>query len=338
MTAPEAAKTVVLTCAQPSSNLHIGNYFGAIKNWTTFQDTHECFIGLVDMHTITVPYKPANLRKNTYAFLAQYIACGLDPEKSHLFVQSHIAGLTDLAWILGCLTPLGQIQRMTQFKDKSSKQQSESIGAGLLYYPVLQAADILLYNADVVPVGEDQKQHLELTRDLAQKFNHTYSETFKVPEVNIPKTGARIMSLQSPESKMSKSDANQNGVLYLLDEPSVLKKKIMSAVTDTGHTIASSEDKPGVSNLLSIMSLTTGQTVASLEEEFQGKGYAEFKTAVADAVIALCEPIRKKALELMDEKEYLTSIMKRSAEVAQKRAYKTMSKVYRKVGFVQLPR
>ena len=338
MTASESTKPTVLTCAQPSSNLHIGNYFGAIKNWATFQDSHECFIGLVDMHTITVPYKPADLRKNTYACLAQYIACGLDPEKSHLFVQSHISGLTELAWVLGCLAPLGQLQRMTQFKDKSSKQKSDSIGAGLLYYPVLQAADILLYNADVVPVGEDQKQHLELTRDLAQKFNNTYSETFKVPEVSIPKTGARIMSLQTPESKMSKSDANQNGVLYLLDEPNILKKKIMSAVTDTGDAIIARDDKPGVSNLLSIMSLATGKSVASLENEFSGKGYADFKASVADAVIALCEPIRKRALELMDNKDYLTSIMQEGAEVAQKRAYKTISKVYRKVGFVQLPR
>lgn len=338
MTAPEATQPVVLTCAQPSSNLHIGNYFGAIKNWVTFQDSHECFIGLVDMHTITVPYKPADLRKNTYACLAQYIACGLDPQKSHLFVQSHISGLTELAWILGCLTPLGQLQRMTQFKDKSSKQKSDSIGAGLLFYPVLQAADILLYNADVVPVGEDQKQHLELTRDLAQKFNHTYSDTFKIPEVSIPKTGARIMSLQTPESKMSKSDANQNSTLYLLDEPSVLKKKIMSAITDTGDAVIAREDKPGVSNLLSIMSVATGKTVASLEDEFRATGYAVFKAAVADAVIAICEPIRKHALELIDNKDYLSSIMKQSAEIAQARAHKTMSKVYRKVGFVPLPR
>lgn len=331
-------KPVVLTCAQPTQNLHIGNYFGAIQNWVSFLNTHECFIGVVDLHSITIPYKPAELRQNTYTCLAQYIACGLDPEKCHLFVQSHVTGHTELAWVLGCLASLGHLQRMTQFKDKSAKQSSNSVGAGLLYYPVLQAADILLYNADVVPVGEDQKQHLEFTRDLAQKFNHTYSDTFTIPEVNIPKVGARLMALQSPESKMSKSDSNLNNTLFILDKPDILRKKIMSAVTDTGSEIVAREDKPGVTNLLNILSLTTGTSIPELEASFIGKGYADLKSTVADAVIATCEPIQKRYMSIIEDKNYLTEVMKRSAEAAQKRAYKQLAKVYRKAGFVERPR
>src|SRR5210317_881530 len=257
---------VILTCAQPSGQLHLGNYFGALQNWASMIDDFECFFGIVDQHAITVPYVPADLRKSTYRNLALYIACGLDPVKCHLFCQSHVIGHTELAWILGCLCPVGQLERMTQYKDKSQRQDGGFIGAGLLNYPVLMAADILLYNADRVPVGQDQKQHVELCRDLAIKFNNTYSETFNVPEVYIPKTGARIKSLQAPDKKMSKSDTNQAGCVYLLDTPSIIRKKIRSAVTDSGTDVRSAPDKPGISNLLTIMSAATGKSIDELEK------------------------------------------------------------------------
>ncbi|MEM8550672.1 MAG: tryptophan--tRNA ligase, partial [Verrucomicrobiota bacterium] len=273
---------------------------------------------------------------------AEYIACGLDPERCHLFLQSHVIGHTELAWILSCLTPLGRLERMTQFKDKSRKQEEAGsagfIGSGLLMYPVLMAADILLYNADRVPVGEDQKQHLELTRDIATKFNETYSETFKVPAVDIPQSGARIMSLQNPEAKMSKSDSNQNGTLYIMDEPQVIRKKIGSAVTDSGSEIRAAADKPGITNLLGILSVATDTPVNELEKDFAGKNYADFKQAVAEAVVAMLEPLRARYLEIKDDKAYLTAALKSGAEAAQRRAYKTLAKVNRKVGFVERPR
>ncbi len=331
----EAPKKTVLTCAQPSGQLQLGNYFGAIRNWAGMIDDYECFFGIVDQHAITVPYVPAELRQATYRNLALYIAAGLDPEKCHLFCQSHVIGHTELAWILGCLCPIGQLERMTQYKDKSQRQESGFIGAGLLNYPVLMAADILIYNADRVPVGEDQKQHVELCRDLAIKFNNTYSETFKVPEVYIPKTGARIKSLQDPEKKMSKSDPNQSGCVFLLDPPKLVRKKIRSAVTDSGSEVRMAADKPGISNLLTILSASSGKPVAELEKEFAGSNYGDFKAAVADAVVAVLEPIQQKYAEIHEDKAYLDSVFKAGAEVAQKRAYRLLSKVYRKVGFVQ---
>ena len=330
----EHSRPVILTCAQPTGMLHLGNYLGAVKHWAALLEDYECFFGIVDLHAITAPYVPAELRKNTLNLAAEFVACGLDPDKCHLFVQSHIIGHTELTWVLGCLTPVGQLQRMTQFKDKAGKQGA-GVGAGLLYYPVLMAADILLYNADLVPVGEDQKQHLELTRDIAEKFNHTYSPTFTVPEPYIPKAGARIMSLQNPTGKMSKSDKNQNGTLYLLDPPELIRKKIMSAVTDTGKVVATGGDKPGISNLLNIMSAVTERTVGELEKDFAGKGYAEFKAAVAEAVIAKLAPVQKKFRELAGDKDRLNGILKTGAEEAQKRAYRMLSKVYRKAGFVE---
>lgn len=330
----DESKGVVLTCAQPTGKLHLGNYFGAIQNWVTYLDDYSCLFGVVDLHAITMPYKPADLRKNTLDCVAQYIACGLDPKKCSIFIQSHIHGLAELAWVLGCLTPLGMLQRMTQFKDKSVKQ-GQSVGAGLLYYPVLQAADILLYNADIVPVGEDQKQHIELTRDIAEKFNFTFSETFTLPEPKIPEHGARIKSLQYPKRKMSKSDENQAGVVYLWDEPEVIRRKILSAVTDSGTDIVASEDKPGVTNLLSILSLSTGESIASLEKGFVGKGYGDFKKSVAEAVIERLAPLQKKYKELSADKDYLLSVVKEGADVAQKQAHKTLAKVYRKSGFVE---
>ena len=330
------AKPVVLTCAQPTGRLHLGNYLGAVLNWGRMQDDHECYFGIVDQHAITVPYVPAQLRENTYSCLAQYVASGLDPARSRLFVQSHVIGHTELAWILGCLCPLGQLERMTQFKDKSRKQ--ESVDAGLLFYPVLMAADILLYNAALVPVGDDQKQHLELARDLAEKFNHRYSDTFKVPEPFISKVGSRIMSLQDPTAKMSKSDPNHAATVFITDRPEDIRKKIMSAVTDSAAEVRAGADKAGVTNLLSIMSACTGRSVATLEAEFAGKGYGDFKKAVADAVVAILDPVRLRYDELIKDRGELDRILKAGAEQAQATAFRTLSKVHRKVGFVERPR
>lgn len=330
-------KPLILTGAKPSGEMTLGNYLGAIKNWNTMQATSECLFPVVDMHALTVRYVPADLRKRTQMFVAQYIACGLDPDKSHIFIQSHVIGHAELSWVLSCICPIGDLQRMTQFKEKSSKPGA-SINAGLLFYPVLMAADILLYNADLVPVGEDQKQHLEMARNLAQRFNTTYSETFKIPEPYIAKTGARIMSLQNPERKMSKSDENANDYILLLDPPEVIRKKILSAVTDSGSEVRASEEKPGVTNLLNILSSVTGKPIADLEHEFTGKGYGDFKKSVAEAVIASLEPVQKRYQELMKNKDYLNEVLKKGAEHAQGRAYKTLSKVYRKVGFLERPR
>jgi tryptophanyl-tRNA synthetase len=334
----DASRPVILTCAQPSGLLTLGNYFGALKNWAAMIDAYECFFGIVDMHSITVPYRPAELRQATYKTLAVYIAAGLDPAKCHLFAQSHVIGHTELAWVLGCICPLGQLERMTQYKDKAARQEKGFIGSGLLTYPVLMAADILLYNADRVPVGEDQKQHVELCRDLAQKFNATYSETFKVPEVYIPKVGARIMSLQDPTRKMSKSDPNQQASLYLLDPPSLIRKKLRGAVTDSGSEVRAGPDKPGISNLLGILGAATGKSLPELETEFEGSPYGVFKDAVADAVIALVEPIQARFEAIKDDKAYLDGVLQAGAAVAQKRAHKTLAKVYRKAGFVERAR
>ena len=330
------AKPVVLTCAQPTGRLHLGNYLGAVLNWGRMQDDYECYFGIVDQHAITVPYVPAQLRENTYSCLAQYVASGLDPARSRLFVQSHVIGHTELAWILGCLCPLGQLERMTQFKDKSRKQAS--VDAGLLFYPVLMAADILLYNATLVPVGDDQKQHLELARDLAEKFNHRYSETFKVPEPFISKVGSRIMSLQDPTMKMSKSDPNHAATVFITDRPEEIRKKIMSAVTDSAAEVRAGAEQPGVTNLLSIMSACTGRPVATLESEFAGQGYGEFKKGVADAVIATLDPVRVRYDELIKDRGELDRILKSGAEQAQATAFRTLAKVNRKAGFVERPR
>lgn len=347
-------KPVILTCAQPSGVLTLGNYLGALRNWATLLDGAECFFGIVDMHSITAKNVPAELRKNSISCLAQYIACGMDPEKSHLFIQSHVIGHAELAWVLSCQTPIGDLQRMTQFKEKAARlgfavadteegdslrfshegaRAQASVNSGLLFYPVLMAADILLYNADQVPVGEDQRQHLELCRDLARRFNHNYSDTFTVPDALIPKEGARIRSLQDPEKKMSKSDDDPLATIYLLDPPKLIRKKIMSAVTDSDTEIRFGDDKPGVSNLLQILAATGGESIEDLVQSFEGKGYADLKSATADSVIALLEPVQKRYEELMADKSYLESVLKEGAEAAQKRAYKTLAKVYRKVGF-----
>lgn len=351
-------KPVILTCAQPTGVLTIGNYLGAVKNWATMLDDYDCYFGVVDQHAITVKYTPSELRKNTLSCVAQYIACGLDPERSNIFIQSHVTGHTELAWVLSCITPIGDLRRMTQFKEKALKygmkledegndeidfkmvhqRAQASVNAGLLMYPVLMAADILLYNADAVPVGNDQRQHLELCRDLAQRFNHNYSETFTIPEPFIPKSGARIMSLQDPERKMSKSDENHNATLCILDDPKVLQKKIMSAVTDSGSEIKAAEDKPGVANLLQIYTASSGREIAEIEASLAGQGYGALKKEVADAVIAMLEPVQAKYQELIADKAYLESVLKSGADVAQKRAYKILSKVHRKAGFVERSR
>ena len=327
-------RKVIMTAAQPTGKLHLGNYLGAVKNWADMIENYECYFGIVDMHAITVPYVPADLKRNVYDCAAQYIACGLDPEKSNLFLQSMVKGHADLSWILGCICPLGSLQRMTQYKDKALKHK-EALNSGLLYYPVLMAADILIYNADLVPVGEDQKQHIELTRDLAQKFNNTYSPTFTIPEPYIPKTGARIMSLQSPDSKMSKSDTNQNGTLYITDEPSVLQKKIMSAVTDSESSVRfDPQNKAGVSNLMGIMAAFTKKSYQEIEDEFAGKGYGDFKKAVAEVVIEGLADVRNRYKELSTDKSLIENALKKGSQAAQRRVNRMMSKVYRKVGFM----
>lgn len=325
-------KPVILTGAQPTGRLHLGNYLGAVRNWSIMQDDYQCYYFITNQHAITLPKVPAELRQNTYSCLAQYMACGIDPAKSTIFVQSHVLGHTELAWVLSCLCPLGQLERMTQFKDKAKKQIS--VNAGLLYYPVLMAADILLYNANVVPVGEDQKQHLELTRDLAEKFNATFSPTFNVPEPFIGKAGARVMSLQNPNAKMSKSDPNQSGVIELIEPADSVRKKIMSAVTDSDSCVrADAANKPGVTNLMSIYAAVTGKTNQQIEDDFAGKGYGDFKKSVADAVIATLDPVRNRYEELIKDKAYLDEVLKAGAAAAQRTAYKTLAKVYRKVGF-----
>ena len=329
----DSDRKTVLTAAQPTGILTIGNYLGAIKQWGSLLDDHDCLFPLVDMHAITVPYVPADLRKRTRSLVAQYIACGLDPGRCTLFIQSHVVGHADLAWVLGCLTPLGELQRMTQFKDKTAK--GAPINSGLLFYPVLMAADILLYNADLVPVGEDQKQHLELARNVAERFNHTYSETFKIPEPQIASTGARVLSLQDPTRKMSKSDDNHGAYILLTDEPDLIRKKIARSVTDSGSEIKSGSDKAGIANLLSIMAGFSGRSVQEHEMEFVGKGYGDFKKAVGDVVVEGLRPIRERFTEVVEDKTYLDSVLKAGAEVAQKKAYKILSKVQRKVGFVE---
>lgn len=333
-TEPENRK-VVLTAAQPTGKLHLGNYLGAVKNWGELVENNDCYFGVADMHAITIPYVPADIKKNVYDCVAQFMACGLDAEKCNLFVQSSIVGHAELAWILGCICPLGQLERMTQFKDKAAKHK-DALNSGLLYYPVLMASDILIYNADIIPVGEDQKQHIELTRDLAQKFNSKYSDTFKMPEPFIPKSGARIMSLQSPDSKMSKSAPNQNGTLYIVDEPNVLAKKIMSAVTDSGGEVRfDPANKAGVSNLMGIMASLSGMSYTQIEDEFRGKGYGDFKKAVADVVVEKLAPVRERYLEISADKRLVEAAVKRGNEAAQRRVNKTMAKVYRKVGFLR---
>ncbi|MBQ4517660.1 MAG: tryptophan--tRNA ligase [Clostridia bacterium] len=326
-------KKRIFSGMQPSGELTLGNYLGALKNWIKLQDEYDCMYSIMNMHAITVRQDPAELRKRSLEVLMQYIACGIDPEKSILYFQSHVSAHAELAWILSCNTQMGELSRMTQFKDKS-KKHADNINAGLFTYPVLMAADILLYQADLVPVGHDQLQHIELTRDVANRFNFHYGETFTVPEPYIGKTGARVMSLQSPENKMSKSDPNPNGYIWLLDPEEVIIKKFKRAVTDSDTEIRAGEDKPGITNLLTIYAAVTGKTVEEAEKEFSGFGYGNFKQAVGEAVAAELTPVREKFAQLQSDKAYVEDIYKKGAETAAKIASKTLRKVYKKVGFV----
>ena len=323
---------------QPSADsLHFGNYAGALLQWIEMQNTHDAVFCVVDLHAITVPQDPKTLAATTRKTAAQYIACGIDPEKSTLFVQSHVPAHSELAWILNTFTSFGEASRMTQFKDKSQKQGSDNSTVGLFTYPILQAADILLYDATVVPVGEDQRQHIELTRNIAERFNQRFGETFVVPEVKIMDAAAKIYDLQNPESKMSKSGESPQGILWLLDEPTVITKKIKSAVSDTDAEIRFDlVNKPGVSNLLTLASLATGKPVSTLEEEFQGLGYGNLKSTVAEAVVELLEPIRTTTHELLADPAELDRVLTRGAEKAEERANRTLAKVHTAVGL--LPR
>jgi len=327
-------KKVIFSGIQPSGELTLGSYFGAIKNWVKLSEEYECYYCIVDMHAITVRQDPTELRKRTLEQLAQYIACGLDPEKNTIFIQSHVSAHAELAWVLSCYAMFGELSRMTQFKDKSSRN-ADNINAGLFTYPVLMAADILLYQADLVPVGEDQKQHVELTRDIAQRFNGIYGEVFKMPEPFIPKVGARIMSLASPENKMSKSDKDPGGCIYLMQKPEDIMRSFKRAVTDSDTVVRfDPANKPGISNLMTIYSLAANKSFAEIEAEFAGKGYGEFKLAVGEAVVELLRPIREEAERLLKDKAYLESVYREGAERASRVASKTLRKVYKKVGFV----
>ena len=327
-------KKVMLSGIQPSGELHLGNYLGAIKNWVARTDEFDNYYFMADMHTITVRQTPSDLRRRTLEQLALYIASGLDPEKNTLFIQSHVHQHAELGWVLNCYTMFGELSRMTQFKDKSAKHK-ENINGGLFTYPALMAADILLYQPDYVPVGEDQKQHVELCRNIVQRFNGLYGDVFKMPEPYIPKAGARVMSLTAPESKMSKSIPE--GCVFLMEKPEDIARKFKRAMTDSDTERCvrfDPENKPGVANLMSIYSAVTGRTYDEIEQEFAGKGYGVFKSAVGDAVIELLRPIREEAVRLLADKAYLESVYRAGAEKASYVAEKTLRKVYKKVGFV----
>lgn len=326
-------KKVLFSAIQPSGILTIGNYLGALKNFKKLQSDYLSIFSLADLHTLTVKQDPANLRKNVYELTALYLACGIEVDKSILFAQSHVSAHAELGWVLNTICYPGELSRMTQFKDKSRKHE-DNINMGLMDYPVLMAADILLYQTELVPIGADQKQHLELARDLAIRFNNRYSETFKIPEPYIGKSAARVMSLAEPERKMSKSDANVNAFISMDDDPDTVRRKFKRAVTDSDDKIIFSENKPGISNLLTIYSAFTDKTIEQAEKEFEGKGYGEFKSAVGEAVIQTIEPIRQEKNKLLADKNYLDDVLKEGAERAERIAYKTLSKVYKKVGLV----
>lgn len=326
-------KKTVFSGVQPSGNLTIGNYLGAIKNFSKFSEEYKTFYCVVDLHAITVRQVPADLRRRTYETLALYMACGLDEKKNTLFVQSHVPAHAELGWILDCYTMYGELSRMTQFKDKSAKN-AQNINAGLFTYPSLMAADILLYQTDLVPVGIDQKQHLELARDVATRFNQIYGDTFTIPDGYISEDTMKIMSLAEPMQKMSKSDANQNAVVYILDSKDDVMRKFKKAVTDSEAEVRYSETKPGVSNLMTIYRAFTGKSFAEIEAEFSGKGYGDFKLAVGEACADGLAPVREEFARLMADKAHLEAVMKAGADEAAYYARRTMSKVRRKIGFV----
>ena len=332
----QTEKKVMLSGIKPSGDLTLGSYLGAIKNWAARAEEYDCYYFMADLHSITVRQNPADLRRRTLEQLAQYIACGLDPEKNTLFIQSHVHQHAELGWVLNCYAMFGELSRMTQFKDKSAKN-ADNINGGLFTYPSLMAADILLYQPDYVPVGEDQKQHVELTRNIVQRFNGTYGDVFKMPEPYIPKVGARIMSLTNPDSKMSKSENEDTGRVCLMDDPTVIMKQFKRAITDSDRENCvryDPEHKPGVANLMTIYSSVTGKTFQEIEQEFDGQGYGVFKPAVGEAVVECLRPIREEASRIMKDKAYLESVYRDGAEKASRVAQKTLRKVYKKVGFV----
>lgn len=325
-------KKVLFSGMQATGNLTLGNYLGALKNWVTLSDEYECFYSVVDMHSITVRQDPATLRKRARALLTLYIAAGLDPEKNCIYYQSHVSGHAELSWILNCFTYMGELNRMTQFKDKAAKH-ADNINAGLFTYPVLMAADILLFQSDVVPVGIDQMQHLEITRDIAQRFNGIYGDVFAIPEPYIGKVGAKIMSLQDPTKKMSKSDENPNGSIYLMDDPDTIIRKCKRAVTDSEAQILYRDEQPGVKNLIDIYRACTNKSVEEVLKEFDGKGYGEFKMAVGEAVVSVLKPLQDEVARLEKDKTYIDSVIKNNAEKANYYAMKTLRKVQKKIGF-----
>ena len=328
-------KKRLFSAVQPSGFPTIGNYVGAIKNFVDLQEEYDCIYSIADLHTITVRQTPAELRARTLELLALYMSCGLDPQKCVLFIQSHVPMHAELTWVLNTIATPGELGRMTQFKDKS-RNHEDNINMGLMDYPVLMASDILLYNTDVVPIGADQKQHLELTRDLAIRFNNRYSPTFVVPEPIIPKVGARVMSLQDPTKKMSKSDSNENAYISMYDDYDTIIRKFKRAVTDSDNTVRMSEDKPGISNLISIYTIFSGKTIEETEKEFSGVGYGDFKLAVGEVVANKLKPINDRKNELLKDKAYLESVLSEGKEKACYIAGKTLRKVYKKVGFFQL--
>lgn len=331
-------KKIIFSGMQPSGVITLGNYLGALKNWTNLQDEYNCLYCIVDMHAITVRQDPAVLRRRARELMMLYIAAGIDPEKNIIYMQSHVSAHAELAWILNCFTYMGELNRMTQFKDKSQKH-SDNINAGLFTYPSLMAADILLYQTDLVPVGIDQKQHLELTRDLAMRFNNLYGETFKVPEAYIPKVGAKIMSLQEPSKKMSKSDEDANASIIITDDPDTIIRKFKRAVTDSDTVVRFDEaNKPGISNLMTIYGVVTGQTMQQIEQEFEGKGYGDFKLKVGEAVAEELKPLQQRFKELSADKAYIDGLIKKNAETASYLANKTLRKVQKKVGFPPIVR
>lgn len=328
----EDEKKTLFSGMQATGSLTIGNYFGALKNWVSLSDEYNCFYCVVDEHSITVRQDPAELRRRARTLLTLYIAAGLDPEKNCIYYQSHVSAHAELAWILNCYTYMGELQRMTQFKDKSAKH-ADNINAGLFTYPVLMAADILLYQADVVPVGLDQMQHLELTRDIAQRFNGIYGDVFKIPDAYLGKVGAKIMSLQDPAKKMSKSDENPNASIYLMDDPDTIIRKFKRAVTDSESEVRYAVEKPGISNLIDIYRAATRKSVEEVEREFAGRGYGDFKLAVGEAVVSVLKPLQDRVEELSKDKAYIDGIIKNNAERAAYTANKTLRKVQKKIGF-----